>query len=436
MLRAVVAIGISLVACVAANAADNAATPHWTARTSPEKCELIGALLNVDGQSTGQLEIGWRSPGYYSLAISIKEPAPLAIWRFEEADLNESLAYQVGPWRYISVGGDAGERAKRRVAEGRSLTLMPRAGVDRHRLTTGTRGTAESLKAFDQCVATIKATPIPPPPSRWAASTQGGRDCMLQLSDVSGVRGLDVRFGARPKSPLTFAVSAESHLLKDAGVLRIVLPGDPNPFTTDIGVLTVSRDPRAPALYAAIKTLKPVDMVYAPRGAKPIALRTSTDGLTLASAMFDACAAALKTESLPPQLQFNELRYVVTEEEDLCELTGTFQLDGNAIWVTLMSDGQKNVVKIARRTVGAGYQIQVLGLGRLGGPDKLTAADATFELDAKTFAALRRDLIANGRDFQIVMSRDRSYTAQFGGALAVVEAPMFEACAHAKFDTR
>jgi hypothetical protein len=52
------------------------------------------------------------------------------------------------------------------------------------------------------------------------------------------------------------------------------------------------------------------------------------------------------------------------------------------------------------------------------------------------FAALRTDLVRNGRDFHIEMSPDRSYTGQFGGALAVVEAPMFEACTHTKFDAR
>ena len=166
----------------------------------------------------------------------------------------------------------------------------------------------------------------------------------------------------------------------DGGILRLVLPGDPAPFTYDTESSSVTRDPRAPALYAAIRSLKPVDMAFTPRGARPVAVRTSTDGLAVASAMFDACASALRSESLPPQYQFNELRYVVADYEDLCELTGTFQLDGNAIWVTLVSDGKKNVVKVTRRTVGKGYLIESLGLEHLDGPKKLNEPDTRYEL--------------------------------------------------------
>ena len=178
-------------------------------------------------------------------------------------------------------------------------------------------------------------------------------------------------------------------------------------------------------------------MVFTPKGAKPIAVRTSTDGLAVASAMFDACASALRSESLPPQYKFNKsCDTSLPTTEDFCELTGTFQFDGNAIWVTLVSDGKENVVKVTRRTVGKGYLIQWLGLEHLGGPKKLSEPDTRYELGDPEFVTLRQDLVRNGRDFHIEMSRDRNYTAQFGGALAVVEAPMFEACVHSKFDTR
>jgi hypothetical protein len=430
-------VGISFVVCAVTHAADGSDAAQWTAKASPEKCELVGALIDGQQKSSGRIEISWRSSGAYQLTIALGETAPVAHWRFEQADLNESLEYQDRPFRYIMMGGDVGERAYRAVVAGRALTLMARPGVDRHRLTTVTRGVPESLRAFDQCVTKLKATPVPPPPpARWRAETQGGRDCSLRLSDLSGIRGLEAMFGAGTRSSLSFVITANPFLIKDGGVLRIVLPGDPRPFTYDTEAKTVTRDPRTPALYAAIKSGKPIDMTFTVPGAKPIPVRTSSEGLAVASGMFDACAAALRPESLPPRFQFNELRYVVTDQEDGCELTGTFQIDGNAIWITLVSDGTKNVVKVTRRTVGAGYKIRELGLERLGGPKKLTAEDTTIDLDAKSFASLRRDLVANGRDFQIVMSRDRSYTAQFGGALAVVEAPMFEACAHAKFDTR
>jgi hypothetical protein len=256
------------------------------------------------------------------------------------------------------------------------------------------------------------------------------------LSGFAGAPGVRVSFHVRQKASLSFDVTSYSKPFADGGILRIVLPGDPAPFTYDTEARSVTRDPRTPALYAAIRSLKPVEMAFTPRGAKPVAVRTSTDRLAVASAMFDACASALRSESLPPLNQFNELRYIVSEHEDLCELTGTYQLDGNAIWLTLVSDGKKNVVKATRRTVGDGYRISWLGLEHLGGPKKLTGQDATFELDAKEFAVLRGDLVRNGRDFHIEMSPDRNYTAQFGGALAVVEAPMFEACVQAKFDKR
>jgi hypothetical protein len=436
VLRASTAIGILFVSVVAdaANSDDGA---QWSATSTEDKCTLAGALKDEKGNAAGKIGIHWMRSGRYTLEISVAASAPLVSWRFDTTALNEGLAYQTGGYRYISIGGDSGERARREVAAGRSLNLIAGTNPRSHRLSTGTRGAPESLRAFDQCVAAFKALPEPPqPPPRWTASNQTGRSCSLDVADVIGVRGLHLGFGSRPKSPLTFGAGANTDLNKSRGILRIVLPGDPTPYTFDTGARSVNPDPRTPALYAAIKSLQPLDLVYTPPGAKPISTRTPTDGLAVASAMFDACATALRAESLPPRYQFNELRYIITEEENFCELTGIFQIDGNAIWVTLVGDGKKNVVKVTRRTVGAGYQIRVLGLDRLGGPKELTAQDGTFELDAKEFAAMRKDLIANGRDFQIVMSRDRSYTAQFGGALAVVEAPMFEACAHSKFDTR
>jgi hypothetical protein len=436
VLRASIAAGTLLFSCGAVSAADNASAAQWTAQVTPENCLLTGALTDPGGNAAGKIEIKLGRSGYYTLTISISNSAPLAYWRFEDvADLNERLAYQPSAYRHITIGGDAGERARREVAEGRALSLLPRPGVDRHRLTTGTRGAADSLQVFDQCVANFKANPEPPPHARWATGTQGGRDCTLRLSDISGVRGLDIYFGARHKLTLTFDVTAEENFFKSGGILKIGLPGDPNPYTYDTAVRTAKRDPRSPAVYAAIRR-NPVDMTFTPHGGKSIALRTATEGLAVAGAMFDACAKALSAETLPEQASFSELRHTVNEVDDSCELTATQQIEGNAIWLTLLSDGKKNTMKVTRRTVGNGRLIQEMKLANLGGPEKTADQDVMFELDQAQFAALRRDLVGKGRDYRVAMNSQNGYIAKFGGPHALIEAPMFEACAHSKFDTR
>jgi len=436
VLRATIAVGTLLATGGVVSASDSVTAAKWTAEATPENCLLTGALADPTGKSAGKIEIKLNRSGYYTLTISINDSAPLAYWRFDGVDdLNESVTYQTNPYRYLTRGGDAGERARREVAEGRALSLLPRPGVDRHRLTTGTRGAPESLRVFDQCVANFKANPEPPPPARWTASTQGGRDCTLRLSDISGVRGLDIFFGARPKSTLTFDVTAEENFFKSGGILRIGLPGDPNPFVYDTALRTTKRDTRASAVYTAIRS-NPVDMTFTPHGGKPFAVRTTNDGLAVTGAMFDACGTALRAETLPDQASFSELRHTVNEVDDSCELTATQQIDGNAIWLTLLSDGDKNTLKMTRRTVGNGHLIQEMRLASLGGPERTTAQDVTFELDEAQFAALRRDLTGKGREYRIAMSSQKGYIARFGGPHALVEAPMFEACVQAKFDTR
>lgn len=436
MLRASIAVGTLLAVCGVVNAAESATAAKWTAGVTPENCLLTGALADPTGKSAGKIEIKLGRTGYYTLTISIDSSAPLAYWRFEDADdLNEQVSYQTNPYRYLTRGGEAGERARREVAEGRALSLLPRPGVDRHRLSTGTRGAAESLKVFDECVADFKANPEPPPPARWEASTQGGRDCTLRLSNVSGFRGLVFYFGSRPQSALTFVVSADQTFYKHGGILRTDLPGDPTPFAYDTEAPPAKRDPRVPAVLSAMRR-SPLDMTFTPHGGKPMALRTTADALAVAGAMFDACVNALRAETLPDQASFSELRHVVNEVDDSCELTATQQVDGNAIWLTLLSEGARHSMKVTRRTVGNGHLIQEMRLASLGGPDKTTAQDVTFELDAAQFAAMRRDLTGKGREYRIAMSSQKGYIAKFGGPHALVEAPMFEACVHAKFDTR
>ena len=188
MLRASIAAMAVLVACPAVYAAQGVAEKSWSATSTPEKCTLIGGLVDVRGNPAGQLEIHWMRSGSI-LSISLLASTPLANWRFDAASLNERLGYQTNGYRYISIGGEAGDLARRELVAGRALTLIAGSASGSHRLTTGTGGAAEATRAFDQCVAAIKAIPEPPPPPpRWTASTQGGRDCSLGLSDVSGVR--------------------------------------------------------------------------------------------------------------------------------------------------------------------------------------------------------------------------------------------------------
>ena len=415
-------------------AAKGSAHVPWAGLNTVTHCLLQNRLSDDEGRSRARVVVTWSKKDGYELEVSISGSLSATKWQLDSMDQGTRNPVLTGKGWHLKVLGEAGELAKREVAAGRELALSIEFRGRTLLFTSGAIGVANAMSIFDQCIAEINARPEPPPPPpRWEAETQGGRHCSIRSS---GIPGLEVSFGSSTKMPLNLRVYAKATSYKDGGVMRIVLPGDPTPFTYDTTAPSATPDPRTRVLYAAIKSLKPVDVVFTPRGAKPVATRLPTEGLAAASAMFDACTAALKNAATMPQLSFSELRYVVNSQDDLCELTATFQIDGNAIWLTLVSDGKTNTFKVARRPVNEGYLINWLGLERLGGPKKLAAQDATFELDAEYFAALRRDILANGRDFHIEMSTDRSYTAQFGGVLATVEAPMFEACAHAKFDTR
>jgi hypothetical protein len=248
---------------------------------------------------------------------------------------------------------------------------------------------------------------------------------------VDGLPGLRLSFGAGAKGR-SFGVDAGPRLQKDGGALRIDLPGGASPWLIDIKTVVSPEDPRSETLLAELGKLKSLPMIFTPPGGLPVKLQTPLEGLPTASAMFNACAKAMKQPNLPVQPMFTELRYAIAEQGGVCELTGTFQLRGNGIWLALQTDGAKHVLKVTRRTLKPGDPITSLDVSGIGGPKKLEAQDASYDLDADAFTSLLHDLGGEGRRFGGQLRGGDNFSTAFGGKYAVVEGPMFDACARVK----
>jgi hypothetical protein len=148
--------------------------------------------------------------------------------------------------------------------------------------------------------------------------------------------------------------------------------------------------------------------------------------------MFDACATAMKQPDLPVRPMFTELRYAIAEQDNTCELTGTFQLRGNGFWLVLASDGSTHRLKITRRTLKPGEPVTWLNVSSLGGSRRLEAQDASYDLDTEAFQSLLLDIVGEGRPFEARLQGGEVFAVPFGGKFAVVEGPMFDACARVK----
>jgi hypothetical protein len=333
--------------------------------------------------------------------------------------------------RFVSGRIDDGEQLLSALAAGRPVILTTGTGVSEQKYSTGNSGYASAVAAFRTCITQMSADFVIPP-ARWQAETSG-RSCSMQ-SQVDGAPGVSLNFGYSPKRGLIFSARADSTELSKGGKLEFTPPGVPQPWKVDSESFS-STDPAVSRLLDELRQRKQLPMTFTPLGGKPLKVRTTLNDLPLASAMFDACMTALKQPELPPQLQFTELRYVITVGDQACELTGTFQLQGNGLWLTLVSDGSKNLIKVTRRQLKAGIRINSLDLGGFGGSRDFKGQDATLELDHEAFASLRRDLVGEGRPFGITLADGAAYTGKFGGRFALVEAPMFDACARVKFDS-
>lgn len=406
----------------------------WSVKADELDCELATDLVDADGKLGARVQFHSRRGAHYTMMVLFSTNAPQAPWSLQTTGAGaRTFAMGRAKDRIFGTALSFGEKLIGELGAGRGLLLIVRSGGDGHRYSSNDEGAAESLRAYERCVVAAKAAPPPPgPPPSWKVDSQGGRDCSLSTS-LPGFTDVRIAFGIRQKTSLVFMLDVSSFERPDGGVLRIDLPGAA-PWILDSKQMKSMPGARDSQLLAALMTLKPVPMTFTPHGARAASFSSPTENLAVAGAMFQACAAAVKAPDLPPQLQFTELRYVASEQEDECELTGTYQLQGNGLWLTLTREARKITFKVTRRTIKSGFRIASLDVSGFGGPKKLAAEDGSYELDAREFAVLRAALVGAGRDFGIRMSASESYTAQFGGKLAVVEAPMFEACVKTKFD--
>lgn len=414
-------------------AAEPADRSPWSAKSSDERCTLGGAAVDADGKAAASVEISWSLGGGYLLTVSLTQLAPVAPWVLESSGKGEvrGIFAEGSRSRFTSGSIEKGEQLVRELSAGRALVLTVGTGASASRYTTGNGDVAASAHAFDECIAQMRAKPRLP--SSWAAETSG-RGCSLR-SRLAEVPGAEIAFGVGANRALRVSVYADTFMIPDGGVLQVDLPGG-KPWIIDTRLHPTAADPREKQLLDALLQLQPVPMTFTPQGAASVKLQPPLGNLEVAGPMFRDCMTAVQSVSLPPQRDFAELSYTVSEAGNSCELSGTFQIQGNALWLVLSSDGNKNSLKVTRRMVKSGYRIESLDMSGFGGPKRLTAEDAVLELDTSALANLRSDLVGAGRDFGMRMNRTESYTAQFGGRFAPLEATMYNACVEAKSSPR
>jgi len=408
--------------------------PHatrWTTGSSFDKCTLTAMARDANGNGGATIEIGWSRDRGYTAEINLHPPAPNAAWVVETSVAKRRVLEGRAKDRFVLSRIDSGEPIVKELGDGQALELIVGTGADAREYSTGTDGAAASVSIFNNCIPSIRdAATRPLPPARWSASTYTGRGCEMAAT-IDGSPGLLLRFGAGAKG-FNFRPYADSRYLPGGGVLRVELPGGGPPWLIDLKPVGNSQDPRTETMLAELRKLQSVPLLFTPSGGSPVKLQTPVEGLASASAMFDACANAMKQPNLPVQPMFTELRYAIAEHDGICELTGTFQLRGNGLWLVLQTDGTKHEFKITRRTLKPGDPITSLDVSGFGGPKRLEAQDASYELDTEAFTSLLHDLVGEGEQFGGRLAGGEIFSTMFGGKYAVVEGPMFNACARVK----
>jgi hypothetical protein len=404
---------------------------RWMTGSSFDKCTLTALARSAEGEGGATVEIGWSRDGGYTAELSLWPAAPNSPWVVQTSVAKRRVIEGGAKTRFVLSRIETGDEIVKDLREGQALDVIVGTGAHSRLFSTGTAGLTQSVVVFNNCIPEIRdAASRPEPPARWNTGTSTGRACEM-VATVDGLPGLLLRFGAGAKGR-GFNVYADSRHQKDGGSLRIELPGGAPPWLIDVEAAVSSQDPRSETLLAELRRLVSLPLVFTPPGGSPVKLRTPLEGLPTASAMFDACAGAMSQPDLPVQPMFTELRYAVAEHDGICELTGTFQLRGNGMWLVLQSDGVKHAFKVTRRTLKPGDPIVSLDVSGFGGPKRLEAQDASYDLDADAFKALLDDMVGEGTRFGGRLGGGEIFSTTFGGKYAVVEGPMFQACARVK----
>ena len=375
MVRRLTCLVAGLLPLVSEGAEPASRTP-WSTHSSAERCSLYTTLADANGKKTAaNLALDWRRASGHWLQLTLLESVPAAPWTLDSAGKGAALRVLSGGSRarYTDSRIENGEQLVRELSAGSSLVLTLH-GPAASRFTTPTNGSASS-RAFQECVARVQAAPAPQePPPRWSAETSGSRNCSLSAA-MPGVPGARILFHVGAKSSLVFFGTPAIFQNPGGGALRVEQSGL-QPWIVDSEKVQATADSRETRLLEALIGRKTLPMTFTPRGAQSVAFLAPLGNIEVAGPMFRACMNAVKAPDLPPQLSLAELHYSVTETGKACELSGTFQIEGNAIWLVLSTDGGKHTVKVTRRMVKAGRPIEAIDLGALGGPKDFTGLDA------------------------------------------------------------
>jgi len=416
-------------------AASQSARSPWTTEAARDfSCRLSNAAIDGRGTEAGRIEIGWGDVSGYWLQVSLEKSIPAGRWRVESTGKGRAREILTGQGQFWHFRGEPGEKLKLDLASGRDAVLTLESSGKRTRYATGIHGAAEAVREFDECVANIKAA-MGTSRSRWTAESSSGRECWLKQSNLGGIRSLDLWFFAPRGQGIFFDVRGSSVKNPVTGVLRIDLPGDASPWLIDTEKDDVDAR-RKTMLLGELRQLKPPHMTFTPRGAVPVEAKDLLGNLDTAIAMFDVCMATNARLAKAQDNPDSAIRFSVSESEGVCEFTGVYQVAGEGIWLSLLSQQKKHVLKVERRRLAPGYEVRALDLGEIVGARNVEAADAVFELDAAKLGRLRRDLAGAGREFVVHSTRDAGYKMQFGGEVAAVPFAMFDACVHTRFDAR
>jgi hypothetical protein len=410
--------------------AHSAGAPHWVMQASDGNCALRQELQDASGAPAGDLAITSDRDYGPEANVRIYRGTADGIVRLSQPGTLNAWSKPLGDGGAIKKGAGVFNLLNP-LREGQPLLVeVITPGKPTARYTTSKAGVADAVGAFNRCAAALPASQEPQP--RWEAGADSS-DCTVHQQRFGAVNGLSVRFETIKSGGVTLVFYADDRLFPRGGALHIELPGAQAPWIVESGHVAFPVDPRGRALLDALRRASNLRMSFHPQDGPTVRIEPRLDNLPVAASMMDACLRA-RARPVPPKVaQFSELRYALSDSDAGCELTGVYRIESQAVWLALSTDGRKNVLKVTQRTIRAGYKVAALDLEKLGGARRMSAPDASIDLDATAFGALRRDLMGSGREFRILLTNDAGYSTRFGGDYGAVESAMFDACVRAKY---